>query len=287
MIDLRSSARRGIRAWGVATAWSRPFPHALVIGAKRSGTTSLWRALEAHPAVLPLFPSAQLLPLRANQKGVHYYDREFGKGSLWYRSHFATRARVALRRRRAGAALTCEASPGYLAHPSAPARVARDIPAARLVVMLRHPVQRAYSHWKEQVRNGHEALDFEAAISAEPERLKVATEADDELGWRLEHYGYVTQSRYDVGLANWAQLFPAGQLLVLYAEEYFERPEPTLHRIADFLRIARLQNYAVRPENAASGTDLDPVTAASLWADLAGAVSAAEQHSGTVAPWRP
>ena len=80
MTDLRSSARRAVRAWGVATAWSRPFPDALVIGAKRSGTTSLWRALEAHPAVLPLFPSARVLPLRANQKGVHYYDREFHQG---------------------------------------------------------------------------------------------------------------------------------------------------------------------------------------------------------------
>jgi hypothetical protein len=143
--------------------------------------------------------------------------------------------------------------------------------------MLRHPVQRAYSHWKEQVRNGYEALDFEAAIAAEPERLSAVEKTDsDEVGWLLEHYGYVTQSR-----------FPAGQLLVLYAEEYFARPEPTMHRVADFLRIDRLQNYAVRPENAASGTDLDPLTAASLWAELADAVRAAERHSGSVAPWIP
>jgi sulfotransferase family protein len=287
MTDLRSSARRAVRAWGVVTAWSRPFPDALVIGAKRSGTTSLWRALEAHPAVLPLFPSARVLPLRANQKGVHYYDREFRRGSSWYRSHFASGAHVALRRRTAGAALTCEASPGYLAHPGAAARVARDMPDARLVVMLRHPVQRAYSHWKEQVRNGHEVLDFEDAIAAEPERLRQADATGDALGLLLEHYGYVAQSRYDIGLTSWRTYFPAARLLVLYAEQYFAQPGPTMDRIADFLGIDRLRSYAVRPENAATGTDLAPGTAASLWGVLQDAVHAAELHSGTAAPWSP
>jgi hypothetical protein len=285
-MDLRSTARNAVRGWGMATAWSRPFPHALVIGAKRSGTTSLWRALEAHPAVLPLFPSARYLPLRANQKGVHYYDRTFGRGSWWYRSHFATAASVALRRRSVGAALTCEASPGYLAHPQAAARVARDMPDARLVVMLRHPVDRAYSHWKEQVRNGQEALGFEAAVEAEPDRIAHATEPDD-VGWALEHHGYLTQSHYDVGLERWLRHFPADRLLVVYAEEYFEQPHAIMDRVADLLEIGRLPEYAVRAENTAAGTELDPGLARSLWTRFDGAVRAAEQHTGTVAPWAP
>ena len=56
------------------------------------------------------------------------------------------------------------------------------MPDARLVVMLRHPVQRAYSHWKEQVRNGHEVLDFADAVAAEPARLGADGTTDDELG---------------------------------------------------------------------------------------------------------
>jgi hypothetical protein len=283
-MDLRSAARRGVRAWGMATAWGRPFPRALVIGAKRSGTTSLWRALEGHPALLPLFPSARFLPLRANQKGVHYYDREFGRGSAWYRSHFPTAMQVSLRRRSVGEVLTCEASPGYLAHPRAPSRVARDIPDARLVVMLRNPVERAYSHWKEQTRNGHEDLSFEAAIAAEAERLDRARD-DDAFGRALEHYGYVTQSRYDVGLGRWLAQFRPDQLLIEFAEEYFAQPRATMDRVVEFLGLTRQTNYAVRPENVAAGTDLDPEVAAMLWRELADAVEAASSLAGRPAPW--
>src|SRR5215213_1690270 len=118
---VRALARGGLRAVGVASAPLRPLPDYLIVGAKRSGTTSLHRWLLAHPEVLPLFPSARWLPLRSDIKGVHFFDRPDRHGRWWYRSHFPTRPTRALVARRAGGGPVAagEASPYYLHHPHA------------------------------------------------------------------------------------------------------------------------------------------------------------------------
>src|SRR4051794_33056344 len=171
---LRAAARAAVRAAGMATAGARPLPDFLIIGAKRSGTTSLHNWLLAHPDVLPLFPSARRLPLRADIKGVHFFDAAPERSVRWYRSHFPTAVGRAVASRRSGGArvLAGEATPYSLHPPRAAARAAAVVPDARLIVLLRDPVERAWSHWKEQRRRGFEPLDtFEAAIDAEPGRL--------------------------------------------------------------------------------------------------------------------
>src|SRR3954471_7291878 len=103
----RSAGRDAVRTYGAATARWRPAPDFVIIGAKRCGTTSLYRYLGEHPHVAPLFPSARYMPLmRSDQKGVHYFDSNHERGNRWYRSHF----RTAASRRRAGQ-IAGEASP--------------------------------------------------------------------------------------------------------------------------------------------------------------------------------
>ena len=99
-----AAGRRVVRAAGVATSPLRPPPDFLLIGTKRGGSTSLFRHIETHPSFLPLFPSARVLPLRENQKGVHYFDTGFTHSTAWYRSHFPTWPARLARRRRTGAA---------------------------------------------------------------------------------------------------------------------------------------------------------------------------------------
>src|SRR5687767_12294883 len=84
----RSLGRGATRTLGLLTASARPLPDFLIIGAKRGGTTSMFHHLLAHPQVQGLFPSARRLPLRAERKGVHYFDRRFAAGPRWYRSNF-------------------------------------------------------------------------------------------------------------------------------------------------------------------------------------------------------
>src|SRR3954447_20916038 len=108
----RAAGRHAVRAYGVATARWRPPPEFVIIGAKRCGTTSLFRYLGEHPQIAPMFPSARRIPLmRSDQKGVHYFESNHERGPRWYRSHF----RTAWARKRAGQ-ITGEGSPYYLFH---------------------------------------------------------------------------------------------------------------------------------------------------------------------------
>src|SRR4029077_8300567 len=140
------------------------------------------------------------------QKGVHYFDSNHARGSRWYRSHF----RSAWARRRAGQ-ITGEASPYYLFHPRAPQLAAAEIPDARLIVLLRDPVERTYSHWSEQKRNGVETLSFEDALAAEPERIAGEAErllADpDAVSFAYEQQSYALQSEYATSIERWLELF--------------------------------------------------------------------------------
>jgi len=162
----RERAKRAMRVYGQATAGLRAGPDFVIIGSKRGGTTSLYNYLLQHPSVQPLFPGRQRI------KGVHYFDSQFARGPRWYRSHFPLQARGRhLARPWLRQAVAGEASPYYLFHPLAAERLARQVPDVRVIVLLRDPVERAYSHYKERVRNGGESLTFDEAIAAEPGRL--------------------------------------------------------------------------------------------------------------------
>jgi len=153
---VRRAGRALVLGYGAATARWRTVPDFLLIGAKRSGSTSLFRYLGEHPQVAPLFPSARLLPImREDQKGVHYFDSNSTHRLAWYRAHFRSDVARARQARALGApVITGEASPYYLFHPLAAERAAAAVPHARIIVLLREPVARTYSHWSEQRRNG-------------------------------------------------------------------------------------------------------------------------------------
>ncbi len=91
----------------------------------------------------------------------------------WYRAHFPTQAARRRREREAGGpVITGEGSPYYLFHPHGPARAAAAVPDARIIAMLRDPVERAYSHYQQEYARGFEDADtFERALELEPGRL--------------------------------------------------------------------------------------------------------------------
>src|SRR5437764_5111475 len=129
------------------TSSLRLLPDFLIIGTQRGGTTSLYHYLKTHPCV-------QL----ANTKDTHFFDKKFNKGLSWYRGHFPTRlGKYYTQRVRQQPFVTGEASPSYLFHPHAPGRVAQLLPSARLIVLLRNPVDRAYSQYFHAVKLGHES----------------------------------------------------------------------------------------------------------------------------------
>jgi len=208
---------------GRLTACMAQLPDFLVIGAKRAGTTSLYRYLADHPDVR----STRLF------KGSHYFDVRYDRPWWWYRSCFPLR--------RPPAALTGEASPYYMFHPLAPGRIATSLPRVRMIALLRDPVERAYSQWSFERRNGHETLDFEAAVAAEPCRL--AGEVERMLAepgyesFALRHHGYLARSRYGEQLSRLYTHVDPTRVLVLQSERLSRNPADELARAWAFLGL--------------------------------------------------
>jgi hypothetical protein len=233
---VRGGAKRSLRLYGELTAGLREGPDFLIIGAKRGGTTSLFNYLQEHPRVLPLLPARQRI------KGPHFFDSNFQLGMRWYRSHFPTSAwRRALERRGGGPVIAGDASPYYLFHPLAAERAARLVGGTRVIVLLRDPVERAYSHYNERARHGAEPLSFEEALEAEPERLaceavRIVAEPGY-LSFAHEHHSYVAQSRYLDMLPAWLERFPSERVLLMPSEDLYADPQGTLDRVTEFLGL--------------------------------------------------
>jgi sulfotransferase family protein len=234
---VRGAAKAGLRRWGILTSGRRTLPDFLIIGTKRGGTTSMYNALQGHPHVASLFPEAQRI------KGVHYFDQNFERGPDWYRSHFPTVARRLREERRLGGPfLAGDGSPYSLFHPLAAERAAELVPDVKLIVQLRDPVERAWSHYRERVRHEAEPLSFDEAIDAEPERLRgeeerIVAEAPRYQSYAHENWSYVAHGIYAPQLERWQGLFPSERFLILRSEDLFEDFAGAYARVLQFLGL--------------------------------------------------
>jgi hypothetical protein len=206
-------------------------PDFLIIGAQKCGTTSLYQYLSQHPQIRP-----------AAQKEVHFFNFFFSKGVDWYLEQFPNRT--------AGAGwLTGESSPYYIFHPLVAQRVWRLFPEVKLIVLLREPVARAWSHYHHEVRLGYEKLCFEDAIALEPERLQGETEKilTDETYYSFnhQHCTYLSRGKYAEQLLRWMELFPKKQFLILKSEEFYANPAESVKPVFEFLGLpdCRLAEY--------------------------------------------
>jgi Sulfotransferase domain len=223
--------QRLLIGWGQATWFLRPFPNFLIIGAQKAGTSSLYKYLLQHPAILPAY-----------QKEIHFFtipDLYF-KGEHWYRSHFPT----ALARRQR---LSGEASPSYLFFPLVPERVFRVMPQIKLIVLLRDPAARAFSNYHHQVRRGLETLSFEDAIEQEPERLgddlQKTIEDPTFHSLNLAHYSYLLRGEYVTQLKRWHHFFSTEQTLILKSEDFYSDPQETVAQVSSFLNLPAWQPH--------------------------------------------
>ena len=242
------------RAFGRYTSGGRLVPSFLVVGGQRCGTTSLHRALVAHPVV-----AGPVL-----HKGVNYFDLQYARGPAWYRGHFPL---LSSARRRAGnwsvgsgEPQAMESSGYYLYHPLALPRIARDLPGVRLIVMLRDPVERAYSAYKHGIARGFETETFERALELEPERLAGEEErlASDQSyqSHSHRHHAYVTRGRYAEQLAPAFDLFGREAVHVVESETFFSQPETTYDEVLDFLGLPAWLPPSFDQHNARPGTDM-------------------------------
>lgn len=243
---LYKTARWAFRTSGRLTSAARLMPGFVIAGAQRCGTTSLHQALIQHPCVLP--------PIR--RKGVHYFDVAYDHDLAWYRGHFPTyrTARRVARTEGVDRVITGEASPYYMFHPLAPERIARDLPGVKIIVMLRDPVERAYSAHAHEYARGFETEPFERALDLEESRL--AGEAER---LRAEPYGhsepyrhqaYLARGRYIEQLETLTGLFGRDRIHVVDSEAFFTDPEPAFAEVCRFLELPETDRIAFDRHNA-------------------------------------
>jgi Sulfotransferase domain len=218
---------------GRLTGPARMLPGVLIVGAQRCGTTSMYRTLSQHPAVL----KAVL------HKGVHYFDMNYERGLGWYRAHFPLRASARRASRVAGErALTFESSPYYLFHPCAAERIARDLPDVKLLVLVRDPVERAYSAHAHELARGFETQPFDRALELESRRLSGEAErmASDPgyLSRSHQHHAYRARGRYAEQLDRLERAVGADRIHVVDSGDFFAKPEPVYDAVLDFLGLA-------------------------------------------------
>lgn len=178
-------------------------PNFLIIGAMKAGTTSLYHYLRAHPQVfMPQYKAPEFFVEESN----------WHRGIDWYRKQFASAE--------SGAVAIGEASNSYAKYPryrGVPKRIAAHIPEARLIYVIRDPIDRIRSHYQTKVAEGTKVAPFEAAIFDDPT--------------------YIDYSRYALQIGQYMEYFQREQLLIITAEALRNSRQATLRRVYEHLGV--------------------------------------------------
>jgi len=183
-------------------------PDYLILGAQRCGTSSLIRYLADHPQVVP----------PANWE-VHFFDfANWSRGVDWYKRQLGKRGPDTFHG---------EKSPGYLVMPYVPNRVKNVCPQAKFIVMLRDPVERAYSQYKLRCNLMRENQSFDNAIH------RALSRQNNHANW----LGYIKRGYYAEQLEHWFTFFPREQFLVVQSERFYRDARRVYTEVLDFIGL--------------------------------------------------
>jgi len=222
------------RMYRYLSARHRRLPDYIIAGAQKAGTTSLWYYLKEHPRVEP--------PM---SKEMSYFDVNFPSGLDWYRMHFPLERGASTNGSNGRPRLTGESSAYYMFHPLAAQRIAQTLPKVKIILLLRNPVDRAFSHYQLKLRRRQETLSFEEAIDAEAERLAGEHEriVGDPQYYSPAHdlYSYLARGVYVDQIQRWQELFPPERLLILESGALFKRAAEVYAEVLAFLGLPSWQ----------------------------------------------
>lgn len=228
-------------------------PDFLIIGCAKGGTTSLYYYLIQHSNIAS-----------ASGKELWFFDTNFKRGLIWYRSNFPTvffkyYEKIIHHQK----IITGEASTNYIFHPLAAKRTYSVLPDAKIILLLRNPIDRAYSSWAMHVRRGTEKLSFEEAIKQEEERIageeQKILENEYYDSFKLMHYSYLKRGIYIEQIKKWMKLFPKNRFLIIKTEDFKLNTKKTMSEIFDFLEVPNFDVNQKR-ENVGKYTEMNPET---------------------------
>jgi hypothetical protein len=192
----------------------------LIAGTQKGGTSALDAYLREHPAIC-----------MANRKEVHFFDNEriFSQQEIDYAVYHALFSPRPLQK------LLGEATPIYMYWYDAPRRIWQYNSAMKLIIVLRNPIERAFSQWNMERNKNADSLLFYEALQCESERRREA------LPYQHRVFSYIDRGFYVEQLRRLWTYFPKNQTLILRHEEFRAEPDETLDEICRFLGVESME----------------------------------------------
>lgn len=189
-------------------------PNFICIGAPKSGTTTFYEIVKQHPDIaVSSFKEPGFFDNDANwEKGIEWYDK----------TYFAT-----VKKER----MVGEFTPSYLGSDIAPSRIFNSLGSnVKLVLLLRNPVERAYSHYLHSKRDLYENLEFEEALFSEKKRLLEFPEL-------TSRFSYIRSGMYHQQIKNYLKFFDKNQMHVILFDDFLSKKDEVVNELFRFLNL--------------------------------------------------
>ena len=219
------------------TGFLHVLPDFYILGAEKCGTSSLFIYISEHPS--------SLHPISKEPK---FFGKYYGRGLNWYRVGFPFKfQKYYANNIKQKKLLTGDATVRYLDNPNVPDRIKQVTPNAKFIIMLRNPIDRAYSQYNMMVHDGVENLTFEEALEQEEERAITHFKK-----MQLDHnyysddyfyFGYTHRGIYVDKIKFWMEHFPKENFQIIKSEDFFQDPSEIYKETLDFLQ---LENYDLK-----------------------------------------
>lgn len=198
------------------TAGVRALPDFIIIGASRSGTTHFFNTLRHHP---------QIKTSRIKEVKFFNNDEKYNKGESFYRSYFPLR--TSLKK----GDIVGEASPNYLSTPKSADRIKQMLPDAKLIVLLRDPVQRFLScYFYKQQKEHQKHIKY-------PTLEEMLSDENIDQTIKEEVTFYIDE------IKRYEKYYKSGNLLIINSDDYFSSPEVTLQQVCNYLGVDDSYNF--------------------------------------------
>ncbi|MGB5898720.1 MAG: tetratricopeptide repeat protein [Geitlerinemataceae cyanobacterium] len=206
-------------------------PDFAIIGSMKCGTTSLYEYIAKHPDFLPCI-----------NKEIHFFSTKFWLGVDWYLAQFPSLPQ-------GENFFTGEASTSYFDYPDVSKRINEFFPEMKIIILLRNPVHRAFSHYNHVKKQhpGKELRSFEEAID---EEINAIEKSNFYSSLKLEYlnkpygyleYGYVVRGLYLYFLKSWLSYFSREKIFIVKSEDFYQDPEKTTSEVLNFLGVSNLK----------------------------------------------
>ena len=221
---------------------SRISPNFFIIGAAKCGTTSLYDYLTQHPCIHSSLT-----------KEPRYFDKYYYRGLNWYKTHYPSSVKKWFSTKiKKKPFVVIDATPRYLDHPHTPNRIKETISSPKFIVLLRNPIDRAYSHWNMRSGKKKESLSFDESIKTETQRIGNEFEKmdndDNYYSSDYFHHAYLERGIYVDKLKHWMNIFPREKFLIIQSEKLFENPQQEYDKVLSFLGLPQWTLKDTRPK---------------------------------------